>query len=338
MRVSVIVPVYGVEKYLDKCVSSIVNQTYNDLEIILIDDGGVDKCPLMCDEWAKKDSRIVVIHKENGGQGVARNSALDIATGDYVLFVDGDDYIDENMVQRLIDATENGRYDVAICHFVIDNGLKLNRKTIHKQGKCERDELIERYAVNRTIFTGPVCKLFKRSIFDKLRFPAFRANEDAYIMHRAFGLCKNASFIEDCLYYVVIRDSSTEAKPFNKNRMHLLDCEIDLRDFISENYPHLLDKIMYRLSQACLCLIDKMYSSSKGESYTEFEEKCKQMLLKERGRLTVENCDKSLIDRIDCYLKNEKKYKKNVRKKAKRASVKKKIKDALIKIKSIFNH
>ena len=95
--VSVIVPVYKVEKYLDKCIESIVGQTYENLEIILVDDGSPDNCPTMCDEWAQKDSRIKVIHKENGGLSSARNAGLDACTGDYIGFVDSDDWIEPDM-------------------------------------------------------------------------------------------------------------------------------------------------------------------------------------------------------------------------------------------------
>ena len=101
-KISVIVPVYKVEKYLDKCVESIVNQTYKNLEIILVDDGSPDNCPAMCDEWAEKDERIRVIHKENGGLADARNAGMDIATGDYIGFVDSDDWIEPNMYEVLL--------------------------------------------------------------------------------------------------------------------------------------------------------------------------------------------------------------------------------------------
>ena len=102
-KISIIVPIYNVEKYLDRCIESIVGQTYKNLEIILIDDGSPDNCPQMCDEWAKKDDRIKVVHKENGGVSLARNKGMDIATGTYIGFVDSDDYIDKNMYEKLMD-------------------------------------------------------------------------------------------------------------------------------------------------------------------------------------------------------------------------------------------
>ena len=101
-KVSIIIPIYKVEKYLDECVNSVVKQTYNDLEIILVDDGSPDACPSMCDEWEIIDDRIKVIHKENGGLSDARNAGIKVMTGDYVLFVDSDDYLASNMVEELL--------------------------------------------------------------------------------------------------------------------------------------------------------------------------------------------------------------------------------------------
>ena len=113
--ISVIVPIYNVEKYVNKCVGSIVNQTYTNLEIILVDDGSPDRCPEICDEWAKKDSRIKVIHKKNGGLSDARNAGMKIASGDYIAFVDSDDWIAPEMYERLLMAIKNDNSDIAAC-------------------------------------------------------------------------------------------------------------------------------------------------------------------------------------------------------------------------------
>ena len=112
--VSIIVPVYKVEKYLDKCIESIVGQTYENLEIILVDDGSPDNCPAMCDRWAEKDSRIKVIHKENGGLSSARNAGLDACTGEYIYFLDSDDYIAENCIEMLFNTIISDGSDMCI--------------------------------------------------------------------------------------------------------------------------------------------------------------------------------------------------------------------------------
>ena len=117
-KISVIVPVYETEGLLDRCVESIVGQTYKNLEIILVDDGSPDNCPAMCDEWAEKDSRIRVIHKENGGVSSARNAALDIATGDYIGFVDSDDWIEPEMYSSLIQKISESGKNIALCSYL----------------------------------------------------------------------------------------------------------------------------------------------------------------------------------------------------------------------------
>lgn len=111
-KVSIIVPVYNVEKYLDRCINSLVNQTLKDIEIILVDDGSPDSCPELCDEYAEKDNRIKVIHKENGGLGFARNSGLDMASGEYFAFADSDDYVDLDFYEKLYTAAKSGNYDL----------------------------------------------------------------------------------------------------------------------------------------------------------------------------------------------------------------------------------
>lgn len=116
-KVSIIVPIYNVEKYLDRCMNSLVNQTLKEIEIIMVDDGSPDNCPKMCDEWAKKDSRIKVVHKKNGGLGYARNSGLDVATGEYVAFVDSDDFVKTDMYEVLYNNVEKENADTIYCGF-----------------------------------------------------------------------------------------------------------------------------------------------------------------------------------------------------------------------------
>lgn len=116
-KVSIIVPIYNVEKYLDRCMDSLLNQTLMDIEIIMVDDGSPDNCPKMCDEYAKNDNRVKVVHKKNGGLGFARNSGLDVATGEYVAFVDSDDYVGLDMYKTLYDKAEVDKCDAVFCGF-----------------------------------------------------------------------------------------------------------------------------------------------------------------------------------------------------------------------------
>ena len=151
-KISVVVPVYKVEDYLDRCVESLIGQTYKNLEIILVDDGSPDNCPAMCDEWAEKDSRIKVIHKENGGLCSARNAGMDIATGDFIGFVDSDDVVDCDMYQLLIENAVSSGADISRCGIFIDEkGLGIGTST-----ECEYTEktVIDRRAFIKSLVQG----------------------------------------------------------------------------------------------------------------------------------------------------------------------------------------
>ena len=137
-KISVIVPIYNSEDYIDRCVRSIVEQSYKNIEIILVDDGSTDNSSMMCDEWAKNDKRVKVIHKENGGVSSARNEGLKIAKGDYISFVDSDDYIDKKMIEKMLNQMEKGNTDLVICnyepnHDFVDNmdGITLREFASH---------------------------------------------------------------------------------------------------------------------------------------------------------------------------------------------------------------
>ena len=142
-KVSIIVPVYNVEKYLDRCMSSLLNQTLKDIEIIMVDDESPDNCPQLCDEYARKDERVKVIHKKNGGLGLARNSGLEIATGEYVAFVDSDDFVDINMYQELYSTADSYDSDIVYCGFYeyknesnVKTRQEVCRSIVYKDSEC----------------------------------------------------------------------------------------------------------------------------------------------------------------------------------------------------------
>lgn len=174
-EISIIVPVYKVEKYLDRCVESILNQTFTDFELILVDDGSPDNCPQMCDEWEKKDERIRVIHKENGGVSVARNVGLDNAKGNFIGFVDSDDWILPDMYQTLYELIENGKYDISICGIVrtieekyIDTLRSSEEKYIYS-----KEEYLKKILKVKTQDSNhyPCNKLYRKEVMDNVKFP-----------------------------------------------------------------------------------------------------------------------------------------------------------------------
>jgi glycosyltransferase involved in cell wall biosynthesis len=227
--ISVIVPVYKVEKYLEKCVDSIVRQTYHNIEIILVDDGSPDTCPQLCDEWEKRDSRIKVIHKENGGLSSARNAGLDIVKGAYIVFVDSDDYIADNMVERLYSALKEHNADMSLCGFtyidesnqpVEDMNSKLHTSDEVISGREAVKLLLSKY---NWYYTIAWCKLYRTELFQDIRFPVGKIHEDEFISHLIFDKCKKVSCISDRLYFYLQREDSIMGKNFNRLNIRELD-------------------------------------------------------------------------------------------------------------------
>ncbi len=206
--ISVIVPIYKVENYLDKCIESIVAQTYKSLEIILVDDGSPDRCPEMCDEWAKRDSRIRVIHKKNGGLSDARNAGIDAASGDFISFIDSDDYIAPGTYERLTDAIESAGADMCIFGFqkVDENGSFIEEDSEIRDELLSRDEAFSR--INEWPYVMSQTKLYNREIFSSLRFPVGKLHEDEFVIHRAVGECQRVVAVSDKLYYYFQRSDS----------------------------------------------------------------------------------------------------------------------------------
>ena len=209
--ISVIVPVYNVEKYLNKCVDSIVNQTYTHLEIILVDDGSPDNCPVICDEWAKKDSRIRVIHKENGGLSSARNAGLDIMTGILVGLVDSDDYILPDMYEKLYNAMTENDADMSICSFFtidVSGNISPYKSAMPKALKLiSRDEAFNIYT-DALEYDVAWTKLYKSEIFNEIRFPEGHKHEDTATIHRIIGACNKIILLNESLYVYRVHDKS----------------------------------------------------------------------------------------------------------------------------------
>lgn len=217
--VSVIVPVYKVENYINKCVDSIIHQTYENLEIILVDDGSPDKCPEICDEYAKKDARIKVIHKVNGGLSDARNAGIDVASGAYLMFVDSDDWIEPEMVEVLYKALVDNNATMSICNHKrvyenSDNCAGGNNFPI-KDGVITGKELLSDLFFNECgYWVISVCKLYIKALFDSVRFPFGKVNEDQFILHKIVLQCEKIACVSAPMYNYLQRcDSITHRDP-----------------------------------------------------------------------------------------------------------------------------
>ncbi|MFC4620086.1 glycosyltransferase family 2 protein [Camelliibacillus cellulosilyticus] len=251
--VSIIVPIYKVAPYLRKCVDSILAQTLRHIEIILVDDGSPDQCGAICDDYAKRDSRVRVIHKQNGGQSSARNAGLDLASGDYIGFVDGDDYIHERMYEQLYALAEKYDSDIVVCKLseVAQHDEK-EQKDVHEmtiKHYSNLEALKQLYQPINGAFDGmgrlgkdwvyPVNKLYRKHLFKSLRFEKGRIYEDEFMIHRILYQCKRITTVSAHLYFYIQRPGSTINSPFSAkkfDRVYALKERADFFKTIDEKW------------------------------------------------------------------------------------------------------
>ena len=207
--VSVIIPVYKVEPYFRRCLDSVINQTYTNLEIILVDDGSPDNCPQICDEYALKDRRIVVIHKENGGLSDARNAGLNICKGDYITFVDSDDWVDLQYIEELFRLLTESDSDIAIGeNFQTNNIQSRPCYVINSFVYTSKEALVHLFENTHAAFIISCGKLYKKELFSKLRFPVGKYHEDEYTTYILFYHSKQIAYTSQVLYYYYQRSDS----------------------------------------------------------------------------------------------------------------------------------
>ena len=262
--ISIIVPIYKVEKYLDKCVQSIVSQTYTNLEIILVDDGSPDRCGQMCDTWAERDSRIRVIHKVNGGLSDARNAGIDASHGDYLMFIDSDDYISPVMAEKMLETLVETDSDCVSCYIEIVGAERpvVSGTEVMILGKVEA--LRELSILRGGFLWVSACnKLFKRELFTDLRFPVGKIHEDQYIMHHVFYACNRVAIIPEYYYYIVQNEESiTRAKKTIK-RLDDIDAVYDRAIFYEEKG---LQELLPGVAELIILRYEELYFSIEDHS------------------------------------------------------------------------
>jgi len=253
-RISIIIPVFNTEKYLSKCIASVIDQTYTNLEIILVNDGSVDRSLDICKAYAMNDSRVVVVNKLNGGVSAARNMGLDIASGAYIGFIDSDDFIDTGMYEELLLAIRENDADIAECgYYTTDFKNKINGQYPLKKSidigsyQCSRNYLA---GINTTNFN--VNKLYKKSIFNDIRYTAFAYSEDYALNVKAFYKCKKKVTINGCYYYYLQNDESACNRPFTELKLDVIIAKKEMFDFLQDKYPDLCQFIALNISESII--------------------------------------------------------------------------------------
>jgi glycosyltransferase involved in cell wall biosynthesis len=224
-----------VERYLQKCVDSILAQSYSNIEVVLVDDGSTDESVAICDSYANRDKRVQVIHKENGGASSARNEGLSFAHGSYIAFIDSDDYVSPSMAEKLLDAISKTDSDLAMCNFAYTDELGNITESFSddtKAGEYRTDELLCKVAAGWTFGILVWNKLFKKELFDGgLLFLEGRIAEDEMIAHRLLARVRKAVIIPDVLCFYRQRTGSVTNSAFNEKNLDSLEALIDRVEF-----------------------------------------------------------------------------------------------------------
>lgn len=246
--ISVIVPVYRVEKYLDRCLQSIAGQTYRNLEIILVDDGSPDASGAICDAWAAKDSRIRVIHKENAGAGAARNTGLDAATGEIISMIDSDDYLEVHMYEHLMHLmTED--VDIAECDIVLteEDNYPLDDGSTAETGVWVLEDAMKMHLRDAFFCQTPPNKLYRSAVVGDIRFPVGNLIDDEFFTYKVIGNARNLARSSAKMYAYRQQPGSAMHKAFSLKRLQGLDAQLQRFAYLQERMPQLAYEAKFQL-------------------------------------------------------------------------------------------
>ncbi len=284
--ISIIVPIYNVEEYLEKCVDSILNQTYKNLEIILVNDGSSDDSINICNRYEKEDSRVKVIHKQNGGMSDARNTGMKIASGKYIGFVDSDDYIKEDMIENLYNLLQKNNADISICAYeLLDKNKTPSVKLNGEVYSFNNIDAIQELLKSKFITSHCWNKLYKKQLWENVQFPIGRKFEDMAVMHLVFEKAEKIVYKNEIEYYYIKRSNSIMKSISDKLVNDLREMSILREEYIKKNiaqnekYAEIseIKRIKMCYDYIILGKLDNLYNSKEYiEDYKKFKKYMKK--------------------------------------------------------------
>lgn len=265
--ISVIVPIYKVEKYLKKCVDSIINQTYKNLEIILVDDGSPDNCPKICDEYARQDRRIKVIHKENGGLSDARNAGMKVATGEYISFIDSDDRIKPEMIEAMYNRMIEDNSDLVSSGviWIDEEDTEIRTATVSENCVLNTEQAMKELLNDGKLKQIACSKLYKTDLIKDIQFDKDKYHEDVFWSYKVIGEAKRVSIDKNSYYFYFQRSESIMGEAYSPKRLDALDAMKLRCEYMKEKFPNLynnaltvyIGSCMYHLQLALIAGTDK---------------------------------------------------------------------------------
>lgn len=263
-RISVIVPVYNVEKYIKRCLESLLNQTYKNLEIIIIDDGTKDSSGKICDEISKSDSRIKVIHQKNQGLSGARNTGLKNSTGEYITFVDSDDYIDNKMFEKMLSTLKTNNADIIECGTIYcdEKGNYIKENTKNKIKIYEKDIQVKELISNGNITTMSCGKLYKKDLFKNFEFPIGKYHEDVFTTYKLLHVSKKTVVLNQGFYYYRQVNGSIMNSNFNIKHLDSIEAVLERSKFIEKYYSEYKKYEYANIVYSCCKVYERMILSN----------------------------------------------------------------------------
>lgn len=300
--ISVIIPIYNIGQYVNRCVDSVIRQTYKNIEIVLVDDGSTDNSSLICDAYKMKDERITVIHKENGGLSDARNCGIEHMTGDYLTFVDGDDYISVNCIETLYKTLIASEAKISVCKIkyvkendkiiLVSSSKFSNIKMFHKT------EAIKNFLIMKDIDTSVCGKLYPKQAFKNIRFPYGKLFEDLGTTYKILDLYDEIAYCNSECYFYVSRENSIQTQKFDLKKMDEIYMASEMYDFINKKYPELVLSAKNRVISCCFHVL---FGMDDTKTYKEQVQSLKVIIKKFRKAVLFDK-DGRLKARFACFL------------------------------------
>lgn len=242
--VTVVIPVYNVEKYIERCIESIIAQTYTDIEIILVDDGSTDGSGKICDKYADLDSRIIVLHQKNQGLSGARNAGIDIARGEYITFVDSDDFVHVQMIEILLNAIIEDESQISICSYEVgsEDSLFFADSTIRVHTKIYSGRELLLYPPNNMAINIACAKLYNKKLFENVRYPVGKLHEDDFVTYKLLYGSAKVSLVMVDLYYYYQRENSITSQRVSIRNFSYLEAILQQAEFYKKKEEPELQK------------------------------------------------------------------------------------------------
>ena len=271
--ISIVIPVYNVQDYLNKCLDSVLNQTYNNIEIILVDDGSTDKSGEICDKYNEKDNRIQVIHKQNGGLSDARNVGIKNARGKYITFVDSDDYLELDYIEYLYNLIKKYNTKMSICSYYIENikGKRSDSGEGYKEELMSTEDALYRMLVEKGYSVSACAKMYELKLFDDVCYPVGKLCEDNGTTYKLIEKCEYIAYGNLSKYIYLKRDNSIMNSEFNIKKMDLITLTDEMYSYLKPKYPSLTDALNRRKNYTRFSILRQLVTAKNGNKELENE-------------------------------------------------------------------